>query len=378
MISNDSYLIANRGLVLRQFGECPEVEEYEEAVSPQSVVLEVERTGVCGTDLQFVSGAFQVQELPAIFGHEIVGTIADLGDVKTDLRGTPLNIGDRVVIASSFHNNCESCQFCVLEEAPWDCVETRVSNAMCDSAPLNKFAGGFAEKLVLDGPERRHMLRVDCGPEIGVLFEPLSIAVEALSRVPTVFMKDVVVLGSGAVGVLLTALLSEAGAATITVVGAPGRPEELALQAGATRYFPFLGTSECYPSASKRTWSSDGMGAHYVFEFTGDVRAVASGLSLLRTHGTLLMGGMVGVGQQLTLDPFLSLWRSNLSISSVRGRTLDSFVRAAALLEELPKHLQKMASKPIGLQDLEALFRRTLNGGKLPDIKHVLSPSFNK
>lgn len=366
----------NRGLILQQFGNSPLLSGFEDKVSPQSVVIKVEQTGICGTDIQFLNGTFPLHDLPAIFGHEIVGKVLALGDVTSDLRQQPLSVGDRVVVASSFHQNCGSCQVCTVESAPWSCKRVTKSRAVFQGLPLSKFGGGFAEKLVLSGSDRKSLLKIDVDADKGVLFEPLSIACEALSRVNSVHMKDVVVLGSGTIGLLMVALLKNAGARTITVVGAEGVAEQLATRHGATSYFPFRGSSNDYPPSHERLWSSDGMGAHYVFEFTGSALSIRDGLALLRTNGILVTGGVVGGGQSVALDPYKDLWERNLTLQSLRGRAMSSFVRAAGSLEVLPSSLVEMIGERITLMEAPRYFEAALRGDLAPSelgVKTVIS-----
>jgi alcohol dehydrogenase len=73
---------------------------------PHHVRIAVHACGICGTDREFAHGAFPDMTWPLTPGHEIAGTIAELGD---GVEG--LSIGDRVAVGW-FGGNCNHCEEC--------------------------------------------------------------------------------------------------------------------------------------------------------------------------------------------------------------------------------------------------------------------------
>ncbi len=89
---------------------------------PGAVLIRREMCGICGTDKHTYQG-FAIQysgtdherslPFPIIPGHEIVGTIAAIGqgpDRLTDFYGQPLEEGDRVVLGANL--TCGHCYYC--------------------------------------------------------------------------------------------------------------------------------------------------------------------------------------------------------------------------------------------------------------------------
>ncbi|SOX54209.1 alcohol dehydrogenase [Mycobacterium ahvazicum] len=70
------------------------------------VRLTVTACGVCGTDRAFANGGFPNMTWPLTLGHEIAGTIAELGD---EVEG--FAVGDRVAVGW-FGGNCNRCDPC--------------------------------------------------------------------------------------------------------------------------------------------------------------------------------------------------------------------------------------------------------------------------
>ena len=73
---------------------------------PDHVRIAVHACGICGTDREFVHGGFANMTWPLTPGHEIAGTIAELGD---GVEG--FSVGDRVAVGW-FGGNCNHCEPC--------------------------------------------------------------------------------------------------------------------------------------------------------------------------------------------------------------------------------------------------------------------------
>lgn len=74
--------------------------------APDSVLIKVEATGLCRSDWHGYVGHDSDIKLPHVPGHELAGTIAQLGNRVKGFR-----IGDRVTVP--FVNGCGSCEWCI-------------------------------------------------------------------------------------------------------------------------------------------------------------------------------------------------------------------------------------------------------------------------
>lgn len=79
-----------------------------ETVAPPRghVRISVAACGVCGTDREFHAGHFPGLQWPITLGHEIAGTVAEVGDDVEDF-----TVGDRVAVGW-FGGNCNRCGPC--------------------------------------------------------------------------------------------------------------------------------------------------------------------------------------------------------------------------------------------------------------------------
>jgi len=97
------------------------------------VLVKVQACGICRTDLHVVEGDLAVRRSPVIPGHQIVGTIEDVGSTVKDFA-----VGDRVGVAW-VNRTCGACEFC------------RVGREnLCERAMFTGWTvdGGYAEYAV--------------------------------------------------------------------------------------------------------------------------------------------------------------------------------------------------------------------------------------
>lgn len=100
---------------------------------PGHVRIAVAACGVCGTDHGFVSGGFPGLDWPLTPGHEIAGTVAELGDGVEGFA-----VGDRVAVGW-FGGNCNHCVPCRKGQF-MQCERMQV--------PSWHYPGGYAESVV--------------------------------------------------------------------------------------------------------------------------------------------------------------------------------------------------------------------------------------
>lgn len=103
--------------------------------TPQQVLIRVHACGVCRTDLHIVDGELTQPKLPLILGHQIVGTIVELGSQVKRFK-----VGDRVGVPWLGHT-CNHCRYCLSQR-----------ENLCDFAEFTGYQinGGYAEYTVAD------------------------------------------------------------------------------------------------------------------------------------------------------------------------------------------------------------------------------------
>lgn len=99
------------------------------------VRVHVHCCALCRTDLHIIEGDLPEQTLPIIPGHQIIGTVDQLGEGCTQL-----HLGQRIGIAWLRHT-CGDCKFCHRQQENL-CPQSRYTGYHAD--------GGYAEYAVID------------------------------------------------------------------------------------------------------------------------------------------------------------------------------------------------------------------------------------
>ncbi len=174
----------------------------EPEVGINDVLIRVERTGICGTDLHIWDWNAWAQEAvvtPLVIGHEFVGRIVGVGSNVADF-----GPGDRV--SGEGHVVCGRCRHCLAGRRHL-CANTKGVGV--------QRPGAFAEMIAIPMTNVwKHADDVD--REVAAIFDPFGNAVHtALST--EILGEDVLVTGAGPIGCMAAAVVRHAGARFVVV-----------------------------------------------------------------------------------------------------------------------------------------------------------------
>ena len=237
------------------------------------VLVTVASAGICGSDLHLLSFS-----LPATFGHEFAGTLAD---------GTP--------VAVEPIDPCHVCDACI-----------DGNTQLCVRGPSMAFGvgrdGGMAEKVLVPTSS---IARLPVGVEAsnGCLVEPRAVAVHGVRRGNIRGSHRVAVIGGGTIGQTALVVAQQTGA-KVDLSARHQRQIEAATRLGAG--------------------SLDGNGYDVVIEAAGTASALAEAADRCRPGGTIVllgsywdgtveMPGMAIGMKELTLVPAVMYGRSGPS-----------------------------------------------------------------
>lgn len=168
----------------------------------------MKRVAICGSDVHyyqhFRNGDIQVKE-PLSLGHESAGIVVAVGrDVKF------LAVGDRVALEVGIP--CATCALCMAGRY-------NVCSAMRFRSSAKSFphAQGTLQEYINHPATWCHKLRDDLSLDMGALVEPLSVAIHAVRRAALPKGANLLVLGAGAVGLLVSAICRMSGAETVVI-----------------------------------------------------------------------------------------------------------------------------------------------------------------
>ena len=300
---------------------------------PESVLIDVKTSGICGTDLHILSDPpRQRANVGVVLGHEFFGVVREVGDAVTGV-----TVGDRVVVAPNVQ--CGQCDWCK-RGLRNHCTNWTTHGIYVD--------GGLAPHVVV--PAGNCFAIAPHVPDhIAVLAESLSTVVNG-ARLASVFPGEVaVVLGAGPAGLMYVALLRLAGASVLAVEPSENRAG-MALQLGADRVID--PTNE--DAAAAILASTGGVGADVVVDAVGSEFGLA--LKAVRRAGRIVLFGMNDRARTEVAQE--TIVRNELKVlGAFVGQ--DVFPSAIRLLEQgrinlepLITHRIDLAELPVALDDL--------------------------
>ena len=165
----------------------------EPSVGDEDVRVAVGGVGLCGSDLAVFHGSWTAPSYPWVMGHEAYGRVEAVGGGVD-----PARIGELVVVEPNVA--CGQCPECGIGRTS-ACRRRR-------SVGMNR-PGALAELLVVPA---RLAWPVDAVPsEDLVCVEPLAVVETALRRLASELPPEVLVVGAGAQGLLMTVALQRHG-----------------------------------------------------------------------------------------------------------------------------------------------------------------------
>jgi S-(hydroxymethyl)glutathione dehydrogenase / alcohol dehydrogenase len=311
-----------RAAVLEEFAEPLVVQEVELAEpGPNEVLVRLVACGVCHTDMYTASGVDPSGYAPTVLGHEGAGVVERCGEGVSLLRQ-----GDHVV--TLFSPQCGDCLHCrspltnlclaIREQQSLGYLPDGTTRLARGGEPLRHFMGTstFAEYTVM--PEIA-LARVDpeapldraclfaCGLSTG-----LGAAIKTAHVRPG---STCVVFGAGMVGLGAVAGCRLQEAERIVCVDLAPERLELARGQGATDVL-----SGGPDTVERILEMTDGFGADYTFEATGNVEVMRQAVEAARMGwGLCTVCGVAGRGETLAVVPRLLITGRRVCGSSFGG-----------------------------------------------------------
>ncbi|GAC1371845.1 MAG: NAD(P)-dependent alcohol dehydrogenase [Candidatus Saccharimonadales bacterium] len=200
-------------------------------VGPKDVLIEVKYAGICHSDIHHARGEWQEETFPLVPGHEIVGTVAEVGGEVTKYK-----VGDNVGVGCMV-NSCGTCDNCQKGFEQY-CLNGNVLTY----ASVDKYAGGERTQggysthiVVTEG----FVVRIPDGIELDKATPLLCAGITTYSPLrhwnagPG---KKVAVVGMGGLGHMAVKLAHAMGA-EVTVLSQSLSKKEDGLKLGADHYF---------------------------------------------------------------------------------------------------------------------------------------------
>lgn len=264
------------------------------AIGPDELLVRVEASGICGSD---VMEWYRAGKVPLVLGHEIAGEVAEVGQ-----NVTCFDKGDRVAV--THHVPCMTCHYCVSGH-----------ETVCDTLRTTSFdPGGFSEYV------RIPAINVDRGTfklpdsvtyEEGSFVEPLACVLRGQRQANFTPGCSVMVIGSGISGLLHVLVARALGAGRIVATDVIDFRLEKAKQFGAEE--TILATDDV-PSRFRQL--NEGRGADLVIVCAGAPQAVEQALQSVARSGTILFFATTRPEISIPLPVNEFFWRNEVTLTS--------------------------------------------------------------
>jgi S-(hydroxymethyl)glutathione dehydrogenase / alcohol dehydrogenase len=338
-----------KALVVNALGRGFDFEDVDIATPiGREVLIDVQASGLCHTDLLLATSA--IFPIPAVFGHEVAGIVAEVGPDVAQFR-----VGDHVV--GSLAQSCGSCPRCQSGRS-FQCQHPEATLRRPTETPrlsrrgqsLNQGLGlgGFAERALIHENQLAVLPKempfapaalVGCGVVIG--------AGAVLNTATVSAGNTVVIFGAGGVGLNAVSGARIAGASRIVVVDILPQRLEAARKFGAT---DVIESTKTEPVQTVRDLLRGG--ADHVFDLVGQKAVAEQGLAMLGVGGGLYL---IGVSKpEVNID--LNIFEAIGGQKRVQGVNFGStnFKRDIPMYTELymqgRMNLNDLVSKTISLR----------------------------
>jgi len=265
---------------------------------PTDVVVKVDTTTICGTDLHILQGDVAAVTDGRILGHEAVGTVTEVGSA---VKG--FSVGDRVLVPAI--TKCGRCEYCQ-KGMPSHCQTVGgigwIFGHLIDGTQAESVRVPFADTSLYAVPadvtnEQAIFLAdsLPTGYEVGVLAGGVRPG------------DTVAVVGAGAVGLAAVLTTSLWNASKTIAIDSNKFRLEKAHEFGATDVV------EAGPNAVADVIAlTDGLGVDVAIEAVGYPETLLTAASLVRPGGTIANIGVHGAPVSLPME---TMWIQNVNLT---------------------------------------------------------------
>ena len=258
--------------------------------SPRDILVRVKAAAICGSDVHGFDGSTGRRRPPIIMGHEAAGEVVAVGkDVKK------FKAGDRITFDSTIY--CGECFFCLKGQFNL-CDNRMVIGVSCEEYRRH---GAYAEYLVVPECICCHIPECLSWEEAAVT-EPAAVAAHAFRITPVSLNENMIVVGSGLIGLLLIDILKASVSGKIIALDTePSRREAAVLRGVDAALDP-----QDKDLNKEILELTGGRGADRTFEVVGASAPVQTAIAVTRKGGSVTLVGNVSPKIELPLQAVVS------------------------------------------------------------------------
>lgn len=332
----------NKPLVLKEI-EIPKLDEGQ-------VLVKLEASGVCGSDVHICKGEDPRIILPIIIGHEGAGKVVEMKGKKFTVYSHELNIGDTILWNRGI--TCGRCYACTILKEPSLCQYRKTYGINISNSPKLHLDGCYSEYIILD--RKTDIFKVNNSIDTAILVSA-SCSGATMAHGYDMFDKSligetIIVQGAGPLGVYAVAFAKNLGASNIIVIERSKPRLDLCKEFGATQ---LLNIDELSKSERKDRIMdiTNGRGAALVVEAAGVKGVAEEGIKLVRKGGTYLSVGYAQPTGKEEIDFYADIVSRNLRIQGVWVSDTKHTMQAISLVMNNIGKFEKLITHRFSLEN---------------------------
>jgi 2-desacetyl-2-hydroxyethyl bacteriochlorophyllide A dehydrogenase len=308
---------------------------------PDELVIRVGACGICGTDLHIVDGDSPLARYPVVPGHEFAGEVVAVGRNVPQGIGTrdmKVTVGTRVAVEPNVY--CGHCEFC----------RTGHENLCLNYTAIGVTADGAFAEYVTVPAAKAYVLPEHLSFREAALIEPISCAVHAMNRLNPRSGDTFLIVGAGAMGLILLQLALRGGASKVAVVDLNTQRLQRAEELGADSIQTEINT----------LLEDEPLGFDCVIDVTGVASAIEGAFAVAKRGGKLLVFGVAPSKARISLSPF-RIYNDEITVLGSMA-VLYSFGPAVNLLSSGAIDTAVMLTAALPLEDFPNALRMVRRG----------------
>jgi len=319
-------------------------------IGPGELLIRVEASGICGSD---VMEWYRINRTPLVLGHEIAGTIEEIGEGVKNYKK-----GDRV--ACAHHVPCGRCHYCLAGH-----------ETVCDTLRKTNFdPGGFCEYL------RLPKINVDYGvlplPDAvsfdeATFIEPMACVLRGQRLAGMKPGYSVLVVGSGIAGLLHIHLARLKGASRIISTDIADYRLNAAKKFGADTSI----NAKEY-SLDKFRSLNEGNLADLVIVTAGSPSAIEQALGSVERGGAILFFAPTDKDRKIPLSFNELFWRTEITLTSSYAASPADYKEALGLIASRKLNISDMITHRLNLSKIGKGFELVVQAQE--SIKVIIYP----
>ncbi len=315
-------------------------EEPIPTVGPEDVLVRVNKTGICGTDIHIYAWddwARRTIPVPMVVGHEYAGTIVETGAAVRGLavgqrvsgEGHVIGKTSRAARGGRFHLDPET-----------QGIGVNLQGAFAEYVKVPAFN-------IVPLPD-------DIDDELGAILDPLGNAVHAALSFDLVG-EDVLITGAGPIGIMSAAVARHAGARHVVITDI--NPTRLALAATVADVVPVDVSKEDLGAVRARLGMREG------FDVGLEMSGAPAAFEQMVEH--LVMGGKIAM-LGIPAKPFAVDWTKlvfkMITVKGIYGREMfETWHKMLAMLQS-GLAVRKIITHRLGIEDFDQGFEIMTRG----------------